>query len=212
MPEEYALVWDKIADKYASDPVTATVHDEHIEIFKNILVDGNVLDVGCATGKHLAYLSKNGFNAVGLDISRRMLLQSIKLLRSSNMEHNLIQASATNLPFKAESFDNIICMGNSVGMIPGKDNRIAAIKDILRVTKNIAVFELLKSDTTEEVRSKYWFSDKSEEYIAKRWDEEEIIDLIKKLDIEVSCEIIKGRKSLLEKYLFYVILRKQNLE
>lgn len=208
MPEEYALVWDKIADKYASDPVTAAVHDEHIEIFRNALVDGNVLDVGCATGKHLAHLRQNGFNAVGLDISKRMLFQSMKLLKSSNMNPNLIQASATNLPFKAESFDNIICMGNSIGMIPGKENRLAAIKDILRVTKNITVFELLKSDTTEEVRSKYWFSDDTEEYAAKRWDEEEIIDLIKKLDIEVSYEIIKGRKSLLEKYLFYVILRK----
>jgi len=60
-----------------------------------------ILDVGVGTG----YTSKDLKNAVGIDISQRMLS------RARDYQGSLILADALYPPFKLESFDTIICAG-----------------------------------------------------------------------------------------------------
>jgi ubiquinone/menaquinone biosynthesis C-methylase UbiE len=61
-----------------------------------------ILDVGVGTG----YTSKDLKNAVGIDISQRMLS------RARDYGGSLILADALYPPFKSESFDTIICAGS----------------------------------------------------------------------------------------------------
>jgi len=61
-----------------------------------------ILDVGVGTG----YTSKDLKNAVGIDISQKMLS------RAKDYQGSLILADALHSPFKLESFDTIICFGS----------------------------------------------------------------------------------------------------
>jgi ubiquinone/menaquinone biosynthesis C-methylase UbiE len=61
-----------------------------------------ILDVGVGTG----YTSRDVKNAVGIDISQKMLS------RAKDYHGSLIVADALHPPFKLESFDTIICAGS----------------------------------------------------------------------------------------------------
>jgi ubiquinone/menaquinone biosynthesis C-methylase UbiE len=61
-----------------------------------------ILDVGCGTGFSLNVLKKSGFKAIGIDASFEML----KYAKEKKFE--VILADMASLPFKDESFDNLI--------------------------------------------------------------------------------------------------------
>jgi ubiquinone/menaquinone biosynthesis C-methylase UbiE len=65
--------------------------------------DGLVLDVGVGTG----YTTKELENAVGLDITWKMLKQA-----KSNYKGHLVLGDAVNPPFKEDTFSNIISAGS----------------------------------------------------------------------------------------------------
>lgn len=71
------------------------------------LVETKILDVGCGTGRHVAFLSNNFKNAIGIDPSKSM----IKIAKFENNNSNLIFkiASGQNFKFK-EKFDTIISL------------------------------------------------------------------------------------------------------
>lgn len=60
-----------------------------------------VLDVGCGTGLLVKYLNENKFQALGCDLSREAVIRAKKI----NKEKSILLASATQLPYKASSFD-----------------------------------------------------------------------------------------------------------
>jgi ubiquinone/menaquinone biosynthesis C-methylase UbiE len=62
-----------------------------------------ILDVGVGTGRFAKPLSECGFDIVGIDLSRKMILKAkLKGL------HNLILADACNMPFRDGAFDGSI--------------------------------------------------------------------------------------------------------
>lgn len=62
-----------------------------------------VLDVGCGPGRDVAWLTEQGFRAVGLDVARAMLLQG----RARGVTAPLVQADMRHLPFADGSFQGI---------------------------------------------------------------------------------------------------------
>jgi len=60
-----------------------------------------ILDVGCGTGKMVKFFNDNGFQSLGCDIYD----DALKSARKINKKNTIIKASATNLPFKNNSFD-----------------------------------------------------------------------------------------------------------
>ncbi len=67
------------------------------------LKEGLVLDVGVGTG----YTTKDLENAVGLDITWKMLRQA-----TANYKGRLVLGDAANPPFKEDTFSNIISAGS----------------------------------------------------------------------------------------------------
>lgn len=65
-----------------------------------------VLEVGCGTGHWLQQLQNRNINAIGIDLSRSMLLRAREKLRSASAIH----ARAENLPFADSTFDRIFCI------------------------------------------------------------------------------------------------------
>ena len=68
-----------------------------------------ILDLGCGTGRHTVYLSKNEFFVVGSDISPRGLKLSQKWIREENIENCcLVKHDMIELPFPNAYFDAVI--------------------------------------------------------------------------------------------------------
>lgn len=214
MKGAYFEVWNKIAGRYAKDSVTGKTHpEEESVLLQEMKRRSSVLDVGCASGAHVVFLAKKGFNVTGIDLAERMIEAAKANIGKSRVKAEVRVGDATKLDFPDKSFDYVICMGNSLGAIPGNRSRQKALREMVRVARKKVILELLKSDTIAEVRNKYWFSDNREHYIAKRWNEEEIAGILNKLKLRFNIRI--GRKSLMEKYIFYAMVetggRRSNL-
>ena len=63
-----------------------------------------VLDVGCGSGLLVKYLQNEGFKTQGCDISP----EAIKMAQIVNPKSIIKKASATNLPYKNNSFDLVV--------------------------------------------------------------------------------------------------------
>ncbi len=68
---------------------------------------GSILDIGCGTGIHLEMYRKYNCDLYGIDTSPSML-ELAKARLGENADLRL--ADATNMPYKAEYFDLVICM------------------------------------------------------------------------------------------------------
>ncbi|MGC8873052.1 MAG: class I SAM-dependent methyltransferase [Chloroflexia bacterium] len=72
-----------------------------------LLGGGSVLEVGCGTGRLLSRLVERG-RAVGCDVSRAMLRQAHRRLRSRGGPVPLCQARAQALPFPSGAFEAVV--------------------------------------------------------------------------------------------------------
>lgn len=204
MKQDYIKIWDKMASKFAKGKVSKTHPQQERLLLEELEKDSSVLDVGCANGKHVFFLAKYGFRATGLDLSKEMIRIAVERAKKEELKVNFVVGDATKLNFPDQSFDYVICMGNVLGSIPGVKQREKALNEIFRVARNEIILELVKSDTTKETKSRYKFLNKDESYFVKRWDEKEISAIIKRLGYD--ARIKKGRKSVIAKYFFYVIV------
>jgi ubiquinone/menaquinone biosynthesis C-methylase UbiE len=66
-------------------------------------VAGAVLDVGCGTGLLFSHVAAQAETVVGVDVSRKLLLQARERAKNFRNAH-LVQADADHLPFKSECF------------------------------------------------------------------------------------------------------------
>jgi SAM-dependent methyltransferase len=71
---------------------------------------GKILDVGCGTGYYCKIFSDLGFQATGIDFSKRAIAKARE--KYANLEFSV--ADALNLPFGPSSFDVILSYGCSV--------------------------------------------------------------------------------------------------
>jgi ubiquinone/menaquinone biosynthesis C-methylase UbiE len=211
MTENYIEVWDRIAPKFANAKVGKTCPEQEKVLLEELERSTSVLDVGCANGKHVFFLARQGFTATGVDLSKQMIKIAERGLETEKLKANFLVGDATNLEFPDKSFDYVISMGNTIGSIPGAKSRsgprprLRALKEMIRIARKKIILELVKSDTTEETKARYRFSD--ETYVVKRWDEKEISNISNELGYEP--DIKRGRGALIADYFFYAII---NLE
>jgi len=77
---------------------------EAVNFFKHERVR-TVLDLGCGTGRHTAYLLEEGFQIYGCDSSEAALELAMATLPAVNFE----TCNMTSLPYEAGFFDAVIC-------------------------------------------------------------------------------------------------------
>ncbi len=93
------------------------------------------MDFACGTGRHMIPLSKEGYDIVGLDISRKLL--KIAKTRLSSMQ--LVRADMRRLPFKPGVFVAAVSMDTSFGYLPTEEDDIQSLREL---------HETLKQDST----------------------------------------------------------------
>jgi len=107
-----------------------------------------VLDAGCGTGLLFGYVADKAEATVGLDISRKILLQAKKRVKNFQIIH-LILADADNMPLKENVFSHVF----GITLIQNMPNPAKTLNEIRRVAKTnakIVVTGLRKAFTQEE--------------------------------------------------------------
>jgi len=105
MWEEYYFVLHQLPD-WLKKPVSFIV--ESLSLFKE---SGAriFLDLGCGVGRNAIYLGKEGFDVIGVDISRSALKKAKAWSKIECVPNVMVlRASMTNLPFVRQAFHAVI--------------------------------------------------------------------------------------------------------
>lgn len=122
--------------RWLRQPVSFLV--ESLPLLKRYRVRG-VLDLGCGVGKHCVYLAKDGFDVVGVDVSKSALKIAQELTGRERLVHvPLARATMTNLPFNDSCFDAVIAL--SVIHHALERDIAKAVDEIHRILKKNGVF------------------------------------------------------------------------
>lgn len=114
--------------RYGRTKGGAFFSEVELENTVHLMKKGNVLHVGTATGRVSSYMTRDGFDYVGLEISKVMARITKKKL---NGTADVLRADAENLPFRADAFDNIVSV-RSFHFLP---NPVSFLGDAKRVLK-----------------------------------------------------------------------------
>ena len=116
----------KIADEYdqwfAGHPLFE--YDCHF-IDEHVRPPGRILDLGCGTGRHLAFLGSKGFTPVGLDLNPHMLGQAAANCRATGLSFRIALADFHMLPLRPEArFSGILLMFSTLGLVQKHEKRV----------------------------------------------------------------------------------------
>jgi D-alanine-D-alanine ligase len=144
--EEYVKEdwWNKIFNAYylktdgdvvEDEKITSQEIDYFIELL-GIKSDDSILDLCCGQGRHTIELAKRGFqNAEGLDRSRYLIRKGRGIAKKNNINCRFREGDARNLPYKADSFNTILLLGNSFGYFESISDDLKVLKEVHRTLK-----------------------------------------------------------------------------
>lgn len=121
-------------DRYFSG---TRLFDFDVQVLDELLsVPGKLLDLGCGSGRHVVHFARRGFAVTGLDLSPHMLGVTREKLLKEGLHAELVQQDFCDLgAFEPDSFDYVVCMFSTLGLIRGRTNRLQALREVSRVLK-----------------------------------------------------------------------------
>jgi ubiquinone/menaquinone biosynthesis C-methylase UbiE len=99
----------------------------------HLLTKMKLLDVGCGTGREGLALIRDGFKVIGLDSSAPMIKTAQQISRQEQISFPLVVGDLNWLPFKPATFDLVFMTTTLIQYIPGRINRLGALKEAYRV-------------------------------------------------------------------------------
>ena len=171
--------YDDIAEKYIKSDATVVLKDK-IDKFINLLPGNKVLDVACGPGHDTDYLTKKGFDCVGIDLSEKMIG-----LAQKNFKGKYKMMDFFDLKFKNNSFNGIWC--SSIFVHIKKIDLPKLLKNSKKVLKNNGIIGIITAAKQKRVKDK----NDTRTYIMYR--KEELEDYLKKA----------GFKTLFSEIFFY---------
>lgn len=95
-----------------------------------------ILEVGCGVGRWSIRLARKGTNVIGIDLSREMLKHAKKQISKEKVTNvDLVVASAQNLPFVLEKFDNILSVTVLQHIVNSSEFKLS-VSEIIRTVKS----------------------------------------------------------------------------
>ncbi len=116
--------------------------------------EDRILDLCCGQGRHSLELASKGFvNVEGLDRSRYLIQKAKKESEKRVLGVKFREGDARKLPYKTDTFDAVVILGNSFGYFESEDEDLKVLREVLRVLKpwgkvllDVADGEYLKSN------------------------------------------------------------------
>ncbi|MCB2199255.1 class I SAM-dependent methyltransferase [bacterium] len=121
----------EIAEAYTGERFAAasSIQEDLAAILAKVS-DDPLLELGAGGGVVLELLRKAGRSAWGVEVVDEMILQA----RRRGVK-GMIQADGCDLPFPDARFALITLWGNTLGPIPGRDNRLRLLRESSRVLR-----------------------------------------------------------------------------
>ena len=95
-----------------------------------------ILDIGCGAGRTTIALARLGYSKVlGMDLSDGMVQRATSLAEQAGCEIPFEVGDAISLRYGDESFDGALFTAQGLMCIPGRDNRLQALKEAGRVLR-----------------------------------------------------------------------------
>jgi len=118
----------------------SAIADEGLTPFEAILVrqfvpGQRILDVGCGGGREAVPMARAGVRLVAMDVSLTMVRAAMAYTSERGASIPVIAASLTALPFRPEAFDGIAMLGQVIAHVPGRDGRVAALREVWRALR-----------------------------------------------------------------------------
>ena len=136
------------------------------------------LDIGCSSGRYVRGLLNKGIDAIGIDTAIIPLKYA-----SERVDAKFIGASATNLPFKRDSFDLVIC----IELLHHFEDEVLekVLEEISEVIKPGGIFIF---DVKNKMNPVMWYKYKKEnsvEFTLKARTNREMAKFVERHDFEV---------------------------
>lgn len=123
--DEFSEDWENQINDFETNKRLKVVYGQ---LLKGVTLKGkNFLEVGCGLGYFSEKASRLGAKVTGIDIGEKL----VKICRKRIPKARFIVASASELPFKENSFDIVLC----TEVIEHVADQEKAIKELFRVTK-----------------------------------------------------------------------------
>lgn len=111
--------------------VTAQFVVDAVSVFKKRGVR-RVLDLGCGAGRHSVLLAANGFEVIGMDVSRNALRMAGRWVRRERLESvTFVVAAMTNIPLIDRCVDAVVSV--SVMHHALKKDVVTSVKEVYRI-------------------------------------------------------------------------------
>lgn len=104
-------------------------------------VEKRILDLACGSGRHAVALAASGAEVIGLDMSETMIHMARTLAQSLDVKPEFIIADMIDLLSVVDgSFDCVICLGNSLSLLPNLESVECIANDVYGILKPGASF------------------------------------------------------------------------
>lgn len=142
--KQSSSIYDKIAESYAKEFSKPSGYiDEFLSLIPK---NAKILDVGCGVGVDASYMVSEGFEVIGVDLSKEML----KLAKQKFPKIDFRQQDIRKLDFPPNSFDGILASCSLIH-IP-KKNVPALLNRFYRMLKeNGVIYIALQGGKSEEI-------------------------------------------------------------
>jgi SAM-dependent methyltransferase len=94
-----------------------------------------VLDVGCGGGREAFPLAAAGFDVTAVDYTAEFVAACRAGAAARALTVAVQQADVLSLPFADESFDHVMMVGQLLGHVRPRENRLRALREIRRVMR-----------------------------------------------------------------------------
>lgn len=114
------------------------VGQEQLALAQGVFDKGDsILDVACGVGTYTLALAKMGYDMTGVDISEGMVDMARTNARQQGLDTAFYVVDMMNLSdFGSNSFDGVMCMGNSLVHLPDEASVLTALKEFHRILKD----------------------------------------------------------------------------
>src|SRR5437660_3290555 len=133
--------------EYIHDPELARAYDAHLAdsplsridvpfVARHFSQPGQLVDLGCGTGRLLIPFARRGFHTLGIDLSEEMLRVARERAAAAGVAVQLLKANLVNLRCLDDSrFDYAACLFSTLGMIAGAAERRRVVDHVFRLLK-----------------------------------------------------------------------------
>ncbi len=145
---------------------------------KYLIQPGDLVDIGCGTGRIVIPYAKKGFHCTGIDISESMLSIARNRAKEQNLTIQFLCQDAVEFSLPIASFDTALVIFDMLSIIPGDESRTKLLRNLHHSLRSQGL--LFSSVWTYSKTIDVILNEEGTLLPSRFWKVEDIINLINK--------------------------------